>query len=242
MQRFFGWNVLFESEDGRIAVVKRKDDRILLWYNVIYSRLKYNTLYTHSYWDYLLPIAAIQEHSNVLIMGLGGGTMPYQLKRLLDGNVTIDVVELNKEMVQASKVFLPEKLDANIIVDDATSFVKGIHGKYDAIIVDVFDRTEVPAPFQTTEFIDNAYAALKDDGVMGVNYITNELILTERLFKHKLRKKFKLYTIKEPRVFGNLIFVCSKKFEKDEIISRVSKNFKENKENSHIFNGYRSMR
>lgn len=243
MERFFGWKVLLEIKRSNITVVQKKDERVLLSHDIVYSKLKDESIYTHSYWDYFIPMGALQRNTKMLILGLGGGTIPNQMNTIFGGHVSIDAVEMNKDMVRASKVFLQKKLDTKIIIGDAASYIKEVKNQYDIVILDIFYKLEVPDNFVTSEFIEDAYNALKDNGVLAVNYTTNELVLKERLFKQKLRKRFpKVYTIREPRLFGNRLFICSKRLSKDEILKRMNQNFKKDKENEHIFQSYEKMR
>lgn len=242
MESLFGWKILLEIKESDIAVVKRRWDRVLLSHNIIYSRLMDDSIYTYGYWDYFLPLAALHKRSRVLVLGLAGGTTPYQMNQLFGNRVRIDAVEIDRNMVRASKVFLPKRLNAKIIVGDAFSYTARSRGKYDVITLDVFRRMEVPDEFQTERFVENVYAALKEDGIMAINYISTNLSAKEYLFKRRLRKRFRVYTIKEPRLFGNKIFVCSKRLRKEEIIKKMRRNFPENREKALIFRGYREMR
>ncbi|HUC38870.1 MAG TPA: fused MFS/spermidine synthase [Candidatus Acidoferrum sp.] len=241
MERFFHWKILLEIKESDIVVVKRDGDTAVLSHGIVYSRLMDGSLYTQSYWDYLFPLAALHKHSDVLMLGLGGGTVPYQMNCVFGKNAKIDAVELDKNMVRAIDAFLPKKLDAKIIVGDAYSYMRNCRKKYDVIILDIFKKMEVPAEFLTSEFIGMVYNALKSDGVLGMNYISNQLIMKEHLLKSKLRKRFKVMTIKEPRAFGNHIFICSKSLNKDEILSRIAQNFKLNGENAFIIDAYQKM-
>ena len=242
MERFFGWRVLLEIPESKITVVKRRDDRILLYTNIIYSKLSDRSIYTRSYWDYLTVLAALHRNTKALVLGLAGGTVPYQMNKLFGGRVSIDAVEVDRNMVKAMQVFLPERLRANVIIEDGYDYVKRSRKRYDLIILDMFKDLDVPRKFMGQDFIDRVYAMLDGDGVLAINYVFKHSGMRQYGFKRRLRKRFRMYTISEPRLFGNHIFICSKKLDREEITQRISRNFKENKENSFIFKGYREMR
>ena len=126
-------------------------------------------------------------------------------------------------------------------MENGASYIGKSKNRYDTIVFDVFKKLEVPDEFWSDSFMEKARAALKSDGVMAVNFIATELSAKEYMFKRRLRKHFKVYTMKEPRLFGNHIFICSKSMGKDEIVRRISRNFPENEENSFIFDGYKKM-
>jgi len=242
MERFFGWKVLIEIPESKITVVKRKDDRILLYSNVIYSKLSDNSIYTHSYWDYLTALAAPHNVTRVLVLGLAGGTVPYQINKLFDGKASIDAVDVDRNMVKAMRVFLPERLKAKVIVEDGYDYVKRSSGMYDLVIFDMFKDLDIPKKFMSQDFIDRVYAMLSDDGVLAVNYVFKHSGMRQYGFKRRLGKRFIMYTISEPRLFGNRIFVCSKRLSKEMIIERMKQGLPEGKDNEHIYDGYRKMR
>ena len=125
MESLFGWKVLLEIKEGRIDVVQRKDDRVVLSQNYVYSKLSDGSIYTHSYWDYFIPMAALNKRSRVLVLGLAGGTIPYQMNVLFGKRARIDAVERDRNMVRASKAFLPKRLNAKIIIGDGFSTLPG---------------------------------------------------------------------------------------------------------------------
>jgi spermidine synthase len=241
MESLFGWKVILEIKESDITVVKRRWDRVLLSHNIIYSRLMDSSIYTYGYWDYFLLLPALHKRSRTLVLGLAGGTTPYQMNQLFGNRVRIDAVEIDRNMVRASKVFLPKRLNAKIIVGDAFSYTARSKDKYDVITLDVFRRMEVPDEFQTERFVENAHTALKKDGIMAINYLSTDFSAKEYLFKRRLGKRFKVYTIREPRLFGNKIFICSKKLGKVQIIKRLCSNFPVSSENAFIMDGYRKM-
>lgn len=242
MERFFGWRVILEIPGSKITVVKRRDDRILLYTNIIYSKLNDRSIYTHSYWDYLTVLAALRTRMRVLVLGLAGGTVPYQMNKLFNGKVSIDAVDIDKDMVRAMKVFLPEKLRANVFIEDGYDYVKRSKKKYDLVILDMFKDLDIPKKFMGQDFIDRLYSMLNDDGVLAVNYVFKHSGMRQYGFRRRLRKRFMVYTVSEPRLFGNKIFVCAKSMSKEQLIGRIGAHFKKTDENSFIFDGYNGMR
>ncbi len=241
MGSIFGWKVLLEIKESGITVVKRRNDRIMLSGNIIYSRLKDSTIYTNGYWDYFLPLAALHKRSNVLVLGLGGGTTPYQMNKLFDGRVSIEAVDIDKNTIRAMEAFLPKRPRVKITIGDAYEYVRNAPTKYDLIVLDIFKKLDVPKEFLSQSFIDYAYSALKPDGILAVNYVFENSGMRQFGFKKRLRRKFKMYTISEPRLFGNKIFVCSKRLGKEAILKLMNRNFPKSEENRHIFSGYEAM-
>ncbi len=241
MERFFGWKVILEIRESNITVVKRKEDRILMSHNIIYSKLSDGSIYTHSYWDYFLPLAAIRARPKVLVLGLAGGTIPYQMKKVFGERVSITAVELDRNMVAASKVFLPERLDVKLEICDAYDYVRDTREKYDLIVLDIFKRLDIPEKFRSAAFIENAYRALTSEGVLAVNYLLSGSEVLRPRFKRRLRKRFTVYTVSNRAAFDNKILICSKGLGREALLNGLRRRFPKSSESAHIMKSYLEM-
>jgi predicted membrane-bound spermidine synthase len=107
----------------------------------------------------------IKGGSRILI--LGGGT--YTLPRNISSSISLDIVELEKEMFEiAKKSFKYEKQkNANYFFMDAALYVELTGNHYDLVVVDIFDGKRVPKPFRKKKFYDDLYR------------ITNKVIVNE---------------------------------------------------------------
>jgi spermidine synthase len=242
LEKYFGWEVITEIKDSHATVVKHGNEKILLYDNIIYSKLKDNSLYTHSYWDYFIPLPALYENPKILIIGLGGGTIPYQINKLFGSKADIDVVELDKNMLKIADLFLPEKLNANIIIEDGYLYVQKFKNKYDIIMMDPFIRDNIPDQFFESKFIENVNNALKPEGILAINYVFSAIgMIRQRDFKAKLSKFFSIYTINYSFMSGNRIFICPKSLKKKQIVEKLYRDFPKDKENSFILKAYKKM-
>lgn len=237
----FGYEIIFELKDIGAVIVKHGNEKILLFNNAVYSKLRYDSIYTHSYWDFFDPLPALYEKPRVLVIGLGGGTIPFQLSKIFGDSVTIDIVEIEKEMPRVADAFLPEKLRSNIIIEDGYSYVQKFSSFYDIIILDSFIRYEVPGKFLDQKFVESCNAALKPNGILAMNYIVDQSDSKLQDFKERASKLFNIYTIKYSSMSGNRIFLCSKTMDKTEIMDKVKRNFPINRENSFIPKVYSKM-
>ncbi len=234
---------MLEIKESNIVVVKRRNDRVLLSDNIIYSMLRDGTIYTKSYWDYFSALPSLYSSPKVLLIGLGGGTIPYQMNHLFGNKVKIDAVEIDPNMVKASKAFLPGKIDANIMVEDGFTYVAKCKNKYDVIILDSFKVDSIPDPFFEEKFIENVYNALTDNGVLAINYTFKTTgLLRQHSYKATMRKRFKVYAVNlhQPMLL-NQIFIASKRFSKKEIVGLIERNFPKDAENAFILECYKRM-
>lgn len=110
---------------------------------------------------------------NVLIIGLGGATLPSKLQEILS-DAKIDCVELDPSVVKVAKRFFgfsPDK-QTSVVIEDGRVFVKRAQKqgkKYDLIILDAFDHVYIPEHLLTREFLIEVRSLLEKDGVLAAN-------------------------------------------------------------------------
>jgi spermidine synthase len=106
----------------------------------------------------------------VLIIGGGdGGTAREVLKHRPVKQV--DLVEIDKTVVEVSKKFLPEVGDfsnpkLNVIYEDGISFVKTVKDEYDVIIIDGSDPVGPAEGLFEKDFHELCFKALRNNGVL----------------------------------------------------------------------------
>jgi spermidine synthase len=110
---------------------------------------------------------------SVLIVGLGGGTLPRTLRQLLP-QTQIDVVEIDPAVVRvASKYFGFSAGDnTRVIETDGRVFVKRAlrdTQRYDLIMLDAFDHEYIPEHLLTLEFLQEVKSLLAPGGVLAAN-------------------------------------------------------------------------
>lgn len=113
------------------------------------------------------------EPSNILVAGLGGGTIPMVMRELFPG-ATIDVLEVDQAVVNVAKEFFDYEEDERhqVHVVDARVFIKraGLQGRqYDYIVLDAFSGEYIPEHLLTLEFLQEVRALLSENGVVVAN-------------------------------------------------------------------------
>ena len=111
--------------------------------------------------------------ASVLIVGLGGGTLPMALRDLLP-NARIDTVEIDEAVVRVAKEYFGYREDEynRTIIQDARVYGKrsDLRGlTYDLIILDGLHGEYIPEHLMTVEFLEEMRALLSDDGVLVAN-------------------------------------------------------------------------
>ncbi|TNF29108.1 MAG: hypothetical protein EP329_16565 [Deltaproteobacteria bacterium] len=118
----------------------------------------------------LAAFALAPKKARVLVVGLGGGTIPMFLRRVLP-DAEIDVVELEPRVAavaQAHLGFTPDpKLRVHIA--DGRRFIEEAEAQWDVIVLDAYGPDAVPPPLATREFLEAVRARLAPGGLVAAN-------------------------------------------------------------------------
>lgn len=139
----------------------------------------------------------------ILIIGLGGGTLPSALMRILPES-EIHVVEIDPAMVRVAKKYFNFRPTAKVRVteEDGRVFVKRAiksGEKYDLIMLDAFTDKYIPGHLLTKQFLQEVRSILTADGVLAANTFStfndrydNESVTYELVYGHfyNLKKLF----------------------------------------------------
>lgn len=113
----------------------------------------------------------VNKDSEVLILGLGAGSVARILRDELNIDTQIIGVEVDKEVINAARKHfsLDSVKDLQVILDDAFSYLEKIIESYDLIIVDLYIDDLVPPKFESAEFIQMVANHLKINGKVVFN-------------------------------------------------------------------------
>ncbi len=117
------------------------------------------------------------EPREVLIIGLGGGSLPRALAQLLP-QVQIDLVEIDPAVVRVAGDYFSfhatERL--HVYTEDGRSFVRrtarGVR-RYDLIMLDAYDHQYIPEHMLTEEFLREVRSLLRPGAVLAANTFSN---------------------------------------------------------------------
>jgi spermidine synthase len=103
----------------------------------------------------------------IMIVGLGGGTMPMFLRHYYP-QATIDVVDIDPDVVHVAREFFGFREDdaMRAHVGDGRQFVEAVREPYDIIFLDAFGTRNVPPHLTTVEFMRAVRRAVKPAGVV----------------------------------------------------------------------------
>jgi spermidine synthase len=112
-------------------------------------------------------LALFPEPKRVLIVGLGGGTIPgflhkhYPLTR-------IDAVDIDPVVVEVAKQFFGFREDATLkaYVQDGRQFIEERLKAYDVIFLDAFSSENIPYHLATREFLEAVRRSITAQGIV----------------------------------------------------------------------------
>jgi len=147
--------LLFERGGGRQSVVKPGDPDHL---ELAYARVA------------LAGLALCEEPRRILVVGLGGGSLPMFLRRHYPA-AAIDVAEIDPGVVDVAKQFFGFREDelTRAHVGDGRQFIENVRQGYDIIFLDAFGARDVPKHLTTQEFLQAVRRALVTSGVVVSN-------------------------------------------------------------------------
>ena len=113
------------------------------------------------------------DPASILIIGLGGGTLPRALRQMLP-QAQIDVVEIDPAVVKVARRYFAFQDGANVRVAevDGRVFVKRARRegrRYDLVMLDAFDHEYIPEHLLTQEFLTEVKDVLAPGGVLAAN-------------------------------------------------------------------------
>lgn len=109
----------------------------------------------------------------ILVIGLGGGTLPSALQELAPG-ARMDVVELDPAVDRIARRYFGFKPTARtkVVIQDGRVFVRRAQkakAQYDLIMLDAFESDYIPEHMLTQEFLQEVKSILAPRGVLMAN-------------------------------------------------------------------------
>jgi spermidine synthase len=109
----------------------------------------------------------------LLVIGLGGGSIPMALAALLP-NAHIDTVEIDPAVIRTAERYFDFRPDARVraFAQDGRDFIRAARARgerYDAVLLDAFDQDGIPPALFTVDFLDDIRQVLTDGGAFLAN-------------------------------------------------------------------------
>jgi len=202
-----------DSIDGYPLDVVLSNGRIMLVANnAIYS---YDDLYVN-YTKALLNLRKdLDNNSHILVLGLGMGSIPFIIEKLLKKNCHYTLVEYDEEVIYLASKYGLSRLESSheIVCADAFAFVMQNDNTYDLICMDVFNDDVVPEAMTTIAYATQLKELLAPDGVLLYNRLyqfERDQEDTDEFEQNVFSKVFPDYSFLE--VEGNRVYCSDKRF------------------------------
>lgn len=150
---------------------------------------------------------------NILLLGMGGGSIIHSLRDNFGYNGSITAIEIDPKVIEiAGKEFgIAESQNQHIIQGDAFQYVENCKDAFQLIIVDLFIDTEVPAVFYERKFCQNLAKRIASNGFLIFNLgmgLKNDSEMAEKVTSY-FGKEFHFQI--HPRVQGTNTLLIGKK-------------------------------
>jgi spermidine synthase len=134
--------------------------------NPLCTRLEYSR-------NFFLSLAFHPAPASILVLGLGGGAIPFLLHSILEKAV-IDVVEIDPEMPAIAKkyFYFPISERLRLFIDDAFFFVRDTKKNYDIVLMDAYIENKIPETVDNTAFFAETARVLAPNGIFVANLMT----------------------------------------------------------------------
>lgn len=161
---------------GQVAVVERTLNQTTLQRILYVNRMSQSvhrvgepisSRGTFSYVKEALPIlASYPKEADVLLLGLGGGTLVHVMRQL---ELKVTVVELDRRIIEVAQRHFDAPQDAEYILDDARRFIRRSGRTFDVIFFDAYRGEYPPTHLITLESLRELERALRPRGVVLIN-------------------------------------------------------------------------
>ncbi len=226
----------------KIAVSENSNSKTFSIDGVVQSIVMKNSLYTKEYWDIFPQLCYLFDKPKVLMIGLGGGTIVQQMNAKFGDNVTVEVVEVDKGVVDLSRRFFGLGDRCRIIIGDGAKFVRRKKGAYDIVILDAYEGEMIPLQFLESQFVKDARNSLKHRGILAINYIST-MRYNGRFegYLGILSESFDTYVIDPKEITKNSVIVCMKNMNKTEAVEKLRAGVGTGRYDSLILSAYENM-
>lgn len=151
------------------------------------------------------------NHANILVLGAGGFSL--SAENTYDNHITY--VDIDSQIKNIVVPHFINKMNGELIIDDARHFLKSNDHYYEAIVMDTYsDVKAIPSHLLTNEYMKEIKRRLTKNGVAIFNIIANPMLTDfySKRIDNTIRAVFQ-NCISIPRTYANkatnIIYVCS---------------------------------
>lgn len=184
---------------------------------------------TRGVWTYMasspLWLDDPTQVSDVLIVGLAGGTIARQMLESFPG-AKVDGVEIDGEVVRVGEKWFDNADERiNPIVMDGRMYLAYTDKKYDVVMMDAYRQPYIPFHLVTVEFFEEVKAHMKEDAVLVVNVASVRGVsrsLAQMIYK-TLREVFPTVVLVDATQSNDIIVASHKEKSVDTAVRNLAR-------------------
>ena len=159
-----------------------------------------------------IGFSKITKMNHILVLGVAGGSVIKTLVDEIKYKNKITGVEIDPEIIKVANTYfkLNEIENLEIIIDNAFVFVLKTRKKYDLIIIDIFQDTQMPSFLFEKFFVNRICSLLKSHGFILFNtMILNEKqnVRNKKYVSEFYKNQFKIRSIPRVEQHNELIII-----------------------------------
>lgn len=149
------------------------------------------------------------EPARILMVGLGGGSLPKFCYRYLTG-AQIEVVEIDPAVIALRDTFMVPRDDERfqVIQADAADHLRGLTEHADVIFLDGFGVGGIPDGLCSEAFYADCYRALRDDGILVINFHVNHPRHHDYLARVRASFGSSMFEVVDDDMTNSIVFAC----------------------------------
>ena len=156
-----------------------------------------------------VALAAVEKPKRILMVGLGGGSIPSFLHKYYP-DTHIDVVDIDPVVVEVAKKYFGFRQDKTLRVHvaDGRAFIEKCREPYDVIFLDAYGAKDIPYALATREFLRAVRKAVTPKGVVVTNLMSRS---SNRLYDSMIRTYIDVFDevhVVDIRNSGNVVLLA----------------------------------
>ena len=159
-----------ESQMGEVSIRWENGHKVL---NSKNGNQSFGSL--HEVWVQTFNAIGLEKLNagSVLLLGLGGGSVPYILRRNWQIEGPITIIELDPQMIRIAKEHfgLNELHNVNVIQGDAIIQLHSLKKRFDLIVIDLFSDLDMARGVETNGFAHGLRDRCNDGGIVCFNTV-----------------------------------------------------------------------
>ena len=154
----------------------------------------------------------ISKMDSILVLGVAGGSVIKTLSIDFEFTKSIVGVELDAEIIEIANTYFDLDKISNFkcIIADAEQFVSTCEEKYDLIIIDIFQDTEMPEFLFEVDFINNIKQLLQKNSFILFNLMILDSTKKDKMdtfLKYFEEENYSKKTLKNVERYNDLIII-----------------------------------